>query len=76
MSRYSEGNLHSGTPAQKRQKTVTMVTPDVNSRVQNRRKSTATIVTPEISSTQVPPINVESHSKENSESYIMWVGDE
>ena len=95
MSRYSEGNLHSGTPAQKRQKTVTMVTPDVNSRVQNRptssattvttegstpvqkrRKSTATIVTPEISSTPVPPINVESHSKENSESYIKWVGDE
>ena len=93
MSRYSEGNLHSGTPAQKRQKTVTMVTPDVNSRVQNRttssattvttegntpvqkrRKSTAKIVTPEISSTPVPPINVESHSKENSESYIMWVG--
>ena len=91
MSRYSEGHLHSGTPAQKRQKTVTMVTPDVNSRVQNRptssattvttegstpvqkrRKSTATIVTPEISSTPVPPINVESRSKENSESYIVW----
>ena len=52
------------TSVQQRQKTVTLVTPERRTPVQQQRTSTATIVTPEISSTPIPPLKVKSHSKE------------